>query len=258
MSDPARMRRLVVRFAPAWALVLLLVVWESGVVALRVPTFLLPAPSSIVERLLRDPGYIVDQVLYTGLEAAAGLGIAIAVALVMAVLITRSHLLERIVYPYLVLIQVTPIVAIAPLLIVWLGTGIEPKIGIAALIAFFPIVVNVTAGLKSASDQALELMRSLAASEPQVFRFVRIPFAVPFAFAAFRIAAPVSVIGAIVGEMVGSNQGLGFVVMRAKGVIDTPLLFVGILGSAFLGIGMFLLFVLLERLVVGPSRPSAR
>jgi ABC-type nitrate/sulfonate/bicarbonate transport system permease component len=247
-------RRALLRFAPLWALVAVLIGWEVLVAVADVPAFLLPSPSSILLKFLKDPGYLVAQVLYTGFEAVIGLAIAILVALVMAVLITRSRLLERIVYPYLVLIQVTPIVAIAPLLIVWLGTGIEPKIAIAALIAFFPIVVNVTAGLKSASDQSIELMRSLAATQVQVFRFVRVPFALPFAFAAFRIAAPVSVIGAIVGEMVGSNQGLGFVIMRAKGVIDTQLLFLGILGSALLGIGLFLVFVLLEWRVVGRRR----
>jgi NitT/TauT family transport system permease protein len=238
-----------------WALIAFVLLWEALVDVGRVPTFLLPAPSAILTRLLKDPGYLLAQIVYTGLEALAGLTIAIVIACVLAVILTRSHLVERVMYPYLVLIQVTPIVAIAPLLIVWLGTGIQPKIAIAAIIAFFPIVVNVTAGLKAANVHSLEFMRSLAASERQVYRFIRVPYALPYAFAAFRIAAPVAVIGAIVGEMVGSNQGLGFVIMRAKGILDTQLLFLGILGSALLGITFFVTFVYLERRAVG-QRPS--
>src|SRR4051794_511 len=139
------------RYAPLWALIGFVVLWEALVDVGRVPMFLLPAPTAIVSRLLKDPGYMLTQIAYTGLEALAGLTIAIAIACVIAVLLVRSHLVERVMYPYLVLIQVTPIVAIAPLLIVWLGTGIQPKIAIAAIIAFFPIVVNVTAGLKAAN-----------------------------------------------------------------------------------------------------------
>jgi len=248
--------RWALRLAPVWGLVLLLLAWESAVAVAQIPRFLLPAPSRVVAKLAANPGYLAAQVGQTAIEAVVGLAIAIVVASILAVIITRSALLERVVYPYLVLIQVTPIVAVAPLLIIWLGSGTEPKIAIAALIAFFPIVVNVTAGLKSADGAALELMRSLAASERHTFGLVRIPYAMPFAFASLRIAAPVAVVGAIVGEMVGSDKGLGFVIIRAKGILDTELLFLGIFGSAVLGIGLFLAFVLLERYAMRSRRPT--
>ena len=243
--------------APVWGLIGLLVVWEAIVRVAGIPPYLLPAPSGVATRLIDDPGYLVGHLANTALEAILGVTIAIVVACAMAVAIARSSLLERVMYPYLVLIQVTPIVAVAPLLIIWLGPGLEPKVVIAALIAFFPIVVNVAIGLKSSSPAALELMRSFAANERQVFRYVRVPSSLPFAFAAFRIAAPAAVVGAIVAEMVGSDKGLGFVIIRAKGILDTELLFLGIFGSAILGIALFLVVILVERRVLRSRRQPA-
>jgi NitT/TauT family transport system permease protein len=242
---------------PILGLVALVAVWELTVKAFAIPPYLLPAPSAVMGRILENPGLLAGHVATTAFEALAGLAIAIAVACSLAVLLARSVLAEQMVFPYLVLLQVTPIIAIAPLLIIWLGPGLEPKVAIAVIIAFFPIVVNATVGLKSTSPAALELMRSYAASEAQVYRHVRIPHAMPYVFAAFRIAAPLAVVGAIVAEMVGSDKGLGFVIIRAKGILDTELLFAGILGSALLGITLFLAFSLLERRAWTRGRPAA-
>jgi NitT/TauT family transport system permease protein len=237
------------RFLPLFGLVVLVAAWEFAVRAFDLPSYLLPAPSAVIGRILDNLGTFAGHIAVTAYEALLGLSIAIVIAVVLALLLSRSRRAERLVFPYLVLIQVTPIVAIAPLLIIWLGPGLEPKVAIAVIIAFFPIVVTTVTGLQSADPAALDLMRSYAATEIQEYRYLRIPHAVPYLLAGFRIAAPLAVVGAIVAEMVGSDKGLGFLIIRAKGILDTELLFAGILGSALLGISLFLAFSALERRV---------
>jgi NitT/TauT family transport system permease protein len=244
---PVRRTVLLTRLRPLIGLGFLILIWEIAVRAMALPTFFLPAPSAVLVRFLKDPGTIVGHLATTAFEAMIGLAIAIVIGCIIAFLVSRSLSTEQVVLPYLVLLQVTPIVAIAPLLIIWLGPGTSPKIAIAVIIAFFPIVVNTTAGLKSASVQAIELMRSYGASERQEYRYLRVPLALPYLFAALKISAPLAVVGAIVAEMVGSDKGLGFIIIRAKGVLDTELLFVGIICAAFLGISAFLVVDLLER-----------
>jgi NitT/TauT family transport system permease protein len=237
-----------------------IVVWQLGVDGLNVPRYLLPSPLAVAGELARDPGLVARHLAVTTIEALVGLVLAFLVATIVGIVIASSRLAGRLIYPYLVIVQVTPIVAIAPLLIIWLGTGLAPKIAIAFLIAFFPLVVGIAVGLGSAPPDALDLMRSLGATAGRTYRSLRVPNGLPYLFASLRVAVPASVVGAIVGEMVGSDQGLGFLVVRSKGTLDTELLFVAICAAAALGIVLFSVVVAVERTVLWwhPSHRQSR
>ena len=161
--------------------------------------------------------------------------------------IANSRFLERGILPYVIVSNAVPIIAIVPLLNIWLGFGITTKIVIAAIITFFPIVTNTTRGLKSADPRILDLMHSINATTPQVFLKVQLPSALPFIFAGFRIAASLSLVGAVVGEFYGADRGLGYLVITAATQLRTDLLFVAIIVLATIGILAFWLFGLLER-----------
>ena len=243
-------RRLNAAAFPIGALLLLLAVWEFVVRYFKVPTYIAAAPSAVWAAFIKDPNYILKHTLSTGIAAVAGFFLAILVGGVLAVIIAYSRPLERAVYPYLVITKVVPIVAIAPILAIWFGFGAAPKVVVAFLIAFFPIVVNLVLGFRSADHGMLMLMRSMNARESDTFRKIRMPFAMPYFFAALRIAAPTCVVGAIVAEFVGSDSGLGYVILFAKGYLQTDRIFLAVVASAFLGILMFGSVVLVESRVL--------
>lgn len=249
--QPARWRRLLPSLGyPVLALGLLLVVWEGVVDALNVPPYLVAAPSKVWESFITNPGYILRHSAITGLAALIGFLLAAVIGGGLAVVIAYSRTLERAIYPYLIITKVIPIVAVAPILAIWFGFGMEPKIIVAFLIAFFPIVVNLVLGLRSPDRGMLMLMRSMNASEVATFRKIRLPWALPLLFAAFRVAAPTTVIGAIVAEFVGSDAGLGYVILLAKGYLETDKIFLAIIASSGLGILMFGAVVLVESRVL--------
>jgi NitT/TauT family transport system permease protein len=239
-------RRLSGVFFPLAALVILLVAWEGAVDYFRVPSYLLAAPSAVWAVFIKDPGYILKHTAATGVSAVIGFFLALSIGAVLAVLITYSRTLERAVYPYLIITKVVPIVAVAPVLAIWFGFGIAPRIVVAFLIAFFPIVVNLVLGLRSADRVMLMLMRSMNPQHRDSFRKVRLPYAVLLLCAACRIAAPTTVIGAIVAEFVGADSGLGYVILFAKGYLETDLIFLAVVASSLLGIAMFGAVVLVE------------
>ncbi|HEY7675492.1 MAG TPA: ABC transporter permease [Candidatus Methylomirabilis sp.] len=240
--------------APAWerllppALFLAagLVFWELAVRWFQIPRWLLPAPSQIAARFLKlktlwyHTGLTLGEAL-AGFAASAVLGIALSAGIV------HSRILERGVFPYVIVSNAIPIIAIIPLLTIWFGFGFAPKLMIAAIITFFPIVTNTTRGLKSADPRALDFMRSINATRWQVFSKVQFPTALPFIFAAFRIASSLSLVGAVVAEFYGSDRGLGFLVITSATQLQTDLLFVAIGVLAALGVGFFAFFGRLER-----------
>lgn len=238
------------RVLPGLFLVLVLVAWELSIDAFSVPRYILPAPSAVVGRLTAEFPLVYGHFLITATEALLGFLLAVVVSSILALAIAHSRLIENVLYPYLVLIKSTPIVAIAPLLTLWFGFGLAPKVVIAFLIAFFPMVVNMVLGLQSPDRDMIRLMRSLAAPERLIYWKVRIPYSVPYVLSAFKIAAPLTVVGAIVGEMVGADTGLGYLIMMARGRIDAELMFVAILMSAALGVALFFIFVAIERWAV--------
>ena len=243
-------KRLVSAAFPLAALVALLVVWEGLVDLLQVPTYLIAAPSAVWAAFIENPGYILKHTAATGFAALAGFTLALLIGGILAVVIAYSRALERAIYPYLIITKVVPIIAIAPVLAIWFGFGVLPKIIVSFLIAFFPIVVNLVLGLRSPDRGMLMLMRSMNAREADTFRKVRLPFALPLLFAACRVAAPTTVIGAIVAEFVGSDSGLGYVILVAKGYLQTDVIFLAVAASSILGILMFGTVVFIESRVV--------
>ena len=231
---------------PAIFLVAALLLWEGAIHWLAIPKWLLPAPSAIVERFFK----VKNLWLHTGLtvmEAACGFTLSAVLGIALAAGITHSRFLERGVFPYVVVSNAIPIIAIIPLLTIWFGFGYAPKIMIAAIISFFPIVTNTTRGFKSADARVLDFMRSINATRWQVFAKVQFPTALPFIFAAFRIASSLSLVGAVVAEFYGSDRGLGFLVITSATQLQTDLLFVAIAVLAVLGVGCFSVFGRIER-----------
>jgi NitT/TauT family transport system permease protein len=222
-------------------------VWEAWVRLRDVPEYLVPAPSAVVARMAGDPAFFVREGLVTLQGALAGFALGSAVAIALAVAMAHSRFLEKSIFPLAILVKVTPIVAIAPLLAIWFGFGLVPKVFIAALIAFFPVMVNGLLGFRSVNPGALELLQSLAASRLEVFLKLRVPSSLPYLFAAFKVSIPLSVIGAVVAEWFSGDRGLGRVIQVANNNLDLDTAFGAIFSLAILGIGLYLLTAALER-----------
>ncbi|WP_170182037.1 ABC transporter permease [Phreatobacter stygius] len=216
-------RRLWARFGmPLTVFVCLMGSWEALIWLLDVPGFLVPAPSAIVQALWSGlvTGLYFSHAAVTMFEAVVGFAIGSLLGLALGTVIVVFPTMERIVYPYVVALQTVPKVAIAPLMVVWFGFGITSKILVVALVSLFPVLVNVMAGLRSIDQDRLDLLGALAASRWQIFRYVRFPNALPFIFAGLNTAIVLAVIGAIVAEFVGSNYGLGFLILQANYQLD--------------------------------------
>ncbi|MGL4289676.1 MAG: ABC transporter permease [Phreatobacter sp.] len=223
MTDAQPNRHLWARFGmPLAVFVVLMGSWEALIRLLEVPGFLVPAPSAIVQALWSGlaTGLYFSHAGVTMFEAVVGFGIGSLLGLALGTVIVVFPTMERIVYPYVVALQTVPKVAIAPLMVVWFGFGITSKILVVALVSLFPVLVNVMAGLRSIDQDRLDLLGALAASRWQVFRYVRFPNALPFIFAGLNTAIVLAVIGAIVAEFVGSNYGLGFLILQANYQLD--------------------------------------
>jgi NitT/TauT family transport system permease protein len=233
-------------------LVVFVLAWEGIVQAWRIPEFLVPAPSAIGRALAAGltSGLYLDHFGVTLYESLLGFLIAAAAGIACGTVIAQFRVVEQTLYPYLVALQTLPKIAIAPLLIVWLGFGITSKVVIAALVAFFPILVNVIVGLKTVDASKLDLMRSLDASRWQTFRYVTFPNALPFVFAGLDIAIVFSVLGAIVGEFVGSQRGLGNLILQFHTSLDIAGMFAVLLLLAALGVGLHLVIQTIQRRVI--------
>lgn len=216
-----------------------LFIWELLVARLNVPQYLLPAPSAIWGEFVRRPSGLLYDFYITGAEAVAGFAIALLFAGTVAVLFAHSRVVYDSVMPYLIGLKAVPIIAIAPLLVIWLGNGFISKAVMAATICFFPIVVNLTRGLRKIPDEQLELLKSLGATRLQIFLTVRVPNSLPFLFAALKIASTLSVVGAIVAEFSGANQGIGYAILVAALRTDTPLMFTGIILASLQGMLLY-------------------
>jgi NitT/TauT family transport system permease protein len=232
---------------PVAALVLLAVAWEAIVVGLRVPEYLLPAPSGIVAAMITDWRYLALHTAVTLYEILWGFALAVAVGLPLATLIVYSPVFERSVYPLLVASQSVPKIAIAPLLIFWAGLGILPKVLVAFAISFFPVVIDTVVGLRSVEPEMLHLARSMGAGERKIFLKIRFPSALPSIFAGLKVAVTLAVVGAIVGEFIQADRGLGYALQQATAVLDTRLGFAAIFLLAAVGILLFMAVEAVER-----------
>ncbi|HMA36091.1 MAG TPA: ABC transporter permease [Chloroflexia bacterium] len=242
---------LLLRVAPpAGAIVLLLLAWEAYIDLAGVPRRILPAPSAVGDVLLRDAPILLANAWVTGVETVLGFAAAMGVGLGCAMIIDRSALLQRAIYPLLVASQTIPSIAYAPLLIIWFGYEILPKVLVVLVYCFFPIVVAALDGFRATDPELIRLFRTFGASGRQIFAKVRFPNALPAIFSGTRIAITYSVTGAVVGEYVGASEGLGIYIQRVKNSFQVDRVFAAILVIALLSVGLFALVSLIERLVL--------
>jgi ABC-type nitrate/sulfonate/bicarbonate transport system permease component len=236
---------------PAALIVLVLLgVWEGYVRLWAVPKWLLPAPSVIALTLVASREVLLDHTLVTLLEVVVGFALALLGGVVLACGMALSRTLERALYPFVIASQMVPIIVIAPLLLIWVGYGLAPKVIVVALTAFFPIVVNMVDGLKSVDPDVVNLLRTMGASRWQIFVKVQVPTSLPFLFSGLRVAMAVSVIGAIIGEWVGSSQGLGYLMIRSKPQFLTERVFAAIVLLSVMGMALFVLVGVVEKLAI--------
>jgi NitT/TauT family transport system permease protein len=245
------------RLLPALTLALLVLAWEAAVQLFAVPSFILPPPSAVIVTMISESELLLTNALTTMLEAGLGLVLGTVVGLALAMLMTLVPALRGALYPLVIGTQTTPKVAIAPLLILWFGADLLPKVLIVALLAFFPVLINSLAGLESSSAAHLELLRSVNASQWQMYRHIRVPAAIPFIFAGLKLALTSSVIGAVVAEWVASDRGLGFLLIRYNAAFRTTDLFAALFTIVAVASLSFLLLDLAERWLSWEARIHA-
>jgi len=237
------------RWLPPVAVLLALLLWGALARFSGLPAFILPSPLAVAERFVRAlaDGSLLRHTGVTLFEILLGLLSGALSAILIGYAIAKSRLFEQIVSPFLVASQAVPIVAIAPLLVIWFGQGILSKVLICALIVFFPVLVNTVVGLRAVPRSLSELMHSLRASRWQMLRYLEIPSALQVFLGGLRIGATLSVIGAIVGEFVGADKGLGFLINVGRGQFDTALVFVAVFTLVFLALTLYGAVILLEK-----------
>jgi len=238
-------------------LIALILIWHGLVVAFDVSPILVPKPIAVFDSLTTNWDTIWHACVPTLKEIALGFALAVVVGIPLAVLIVSSRALEKTIYPILVVSQAIPKVALAPLFLVWFGFGIEPKAFFTFLICFFPIVIDTAVGLNSVPSEMIDLGRSMGASRIAVFRRIRLPHALPNIFAGLKVAITLAVVGAIVAELSGSQEGIGHELQIAQGYLDASLMFALVFVSAVIGIVTYLIVEGAERLAI-PWHISAR
>jgi NitT/TauT family transport system permease protein len=237
---------------------LLLAAWGIAGSLSSVPAFILPSPLAILHRVARDPGTLVFHSLVTLQEVVLGFLLAVLLGIPLGVLIVWSRLLERLFYPLLVALQAIPKVALAPILVIWFGFGPTSKITLAFVTALFPIVINTVVGMAQTPPEMIHLMRSLGASGLQIFTKVRLIAAAPQVFGGLKIGITLAMVGAVVGEFIAANKGLGYFLLIANNAFDAPLLFGIVILLSLLSIALFYAIELIETLVLPrPLRRSA-
>jgi len=244
--------------APVGLVLLLLSLWELASWHWQIPIWLLPAPSQIVLAAAASQTIMWPHIWQTLLETWLGLALALFAGVALAVIIDMSAVLRRAIYPLLVVSQTVPIIAIAPLLVIWLGYGILPKILVVALVCFFPIVISTADGLKSTDPDLIALLRTMGATRGQIFVKVRGPGALPAFFSGLKIAITYSVVGALIGEWVGASRGLGVFMLRASNSFRTDWVFAAIGVVSLLSIALFMAVSIVERLALPWYYSAAR
>lgn len=243
----AQLRR---RILPFVGIAIFLGIWAALVYLFKVPPFVAPTPLLVAQTLIGKSGVLLSNLVPTAIEALAGFLLGNIVAIIIATAFVHKKTLEETFFPTVVLINTIPVVAKAPILVLLLGNGMEPKIAIAALICFFPTLVNMVRGLEAVNPQAMELMRVLSASKREVFFKLRLYNSLPYLFSALKISASTSVVGAIVGEWIGSNVGIGALIIQATYSFDSALLYATVIVASCFSMLFFLSVTMLERLIV--------
>ena len=239
---------------PALGVVLFLALWQAYVVFFHVSIAVLPSPVQIAQSFVDDRATLLSQGWVTLQECIYGFALAFIVGVPIAFAIANSPVLNRMFYPLLIAMQSVPKVALAPIILVWLGTGIESKLALVWLVAFFPIVVDTATGLRTTPVNLIELATSLRATRMQIFIKIQMPAALPHIVSGAKIAVTLAVIGAVIGEFVGSNEGLGNLLLVANSQLNTPLAFAALISLALLGLLLYLAVAFVE-LALRPWMP---
>ncbi len=252
-SGPAAASRRGAWLPVASVAVVAVVAWKLLVVVGSYPPFILPPPEQVAARFVGAwaSGLIAPHAIATLGEVALGFAVGASTAVVAGAVLARSTVMERVLSPYLVAAQSTPILALAPLISLWFGTGLLSKVIICALIVFFPVAVSTMVGIRAVDARLLELGRSLRATRRQVLTTLEIPAALPSILGGMRVGVTLAVVGAIVGEWAGAERGLGVLINIARGSFDIPLMFATLVTIALVGIVLYLVVVLVERRLVG-------
>jgi NitT/TauT family transport system permease protein len=222
-------------------------IWELAVRLFDIPVYLLPAPSAVLAVI---DGSLASHMFVTLMEALIGFVLANILGMITAVIFVHSKPIEKGVFPLAIALKTTPLVALAPLLVVWMGTGYSSKIVASMLICFFPILVNSVKGLKAIEHEAWELFSTYKGTKLEIFWKLRLPTSLPYVFSALKISTSLAIVGAIVGEFVGANKGLGYIVLVSSYHMDTPIMFSAIIASALCGLVLFWGISWLEKKVV--------
>jgi NitT/TauT family transport system permease protein len=238
------------RLLPLGAVILFLLIWWQAVVQFEIKPFIAPSPVAVATVLVERFDILMTNLLPTAIEAVCGFLLGNIAAISLATVFVYRKTAEEALFPIAVMVNTIPVVAKAPILVLLLGNGMEPKIAIAAIICFFPTLVNMTRGLRDVRSEQLELMRELSATPREVFLRIRVPNALPYLFSALKIAASTAVIGAIVGEWIGSDKGLGALIIQASFNYQSDRLYAAIVLSSSLSILLFAIVVLIERRLI--------
>ena len=249
-------------FQSAWIrplifLVLLVVLWDLTIRVLKIPPYQIPAPKDVLVTLWQEWPKLLQEAVPTTTATIWGFLLSAAFGIPVAMLIAGSRTVESYIYPLLVFSQSIPKIAIAPLFVVWFGFGMLPKVLSAFLLGFFPVVVSAVQGFKSVEPDMMDLARSMEANRLQIFRMVSLPHAMPAIFAGLKVSITLAVVGAVVGEFVGSNSGIGFVLQRSIGNFELPTMFAALIVLALIGVILFWVLDVIERLAI-PWHASQR
>jgi len=242
---------------PGITFILFLGLWYYLVVIVKVPAYLLPLPMDVLHRISGDFSFLCGHALVTTLEALGGFALSSVFGIMLGALLVMSPLLDKALMPWLVLSQTFPKIALAPLIVVWFGMGFAPKIVITMVMAFFPVVISSVVGFRSIEVEMLELARSMRATPFQVFYLFRMPLALPSIFSGLKVSVAFAIVGAVIAEWVGSDKGLGYLLLSANGTLDTELLFAVLAFLTVMGIVMYYSVEIIEKFVI-PWHVSVR
>jgi NitT/TauT family transport system permease protein len=238
------------KLTPLAGVAAFLLIWQVFVVAYGVPAYLLPAPAAIADAFVSQLPSLLSNGWVTIYEMLAGYALAVGIAIPLAIAITSSKRFNEFVMPTMLFFQIVPKVAIAPLFLVWFGVGATPKVLVAFLISFFPIVIDAAVGLRSMSTEMIDLARSMGATRMQVFAQFRLPTSLPYLFSGLKVAATLAIAGTVVGEFVGADKGLGYLLLVTNSNMETALMFATIVALTIIGLVFYYLVELLEAFLI--------
>jgi NitT/TauT family transport system permease protein len=227
-----------------------LAIWQIGVMVYKVPPYLLPPPTDVAQTFVSEFPRLLRHGWVTTYEMLLGYGLAVAIAIPLAIAITSSKRFDEFVMPTMLFFQVIPKVAVAPLFLVWFGVGALPKVLVAFLISFFPIVIDAAVGLRSMSPEMGDLARSMGSTRLQIFLRFRLPTSLPYLFSGLKVAATLAIAGAVVGEFVGADQGLGYLLLVTNSNMETSLMFATLVALTIIGLTFFYIVEFVEALLI--------